>query len=38
MRARALTRVEVLARVQAGAVTVQSAAVLLRVGYRQAKR
>jgi transposase len=38
MSARELTRVEVLARVKAGALTVKSAAVLLRVGYRQAKR
>jgi transposase len=38
MSARELTRVEVLARVQAGTLTVKSAAVLLQVGYRQAKR
>jgi len=38
MSARELTRVEVLARVKAGALTVTSAAVLLRVGYRHAKR
>lgn len=38
MSVRDLTRVEVLARVKAGALTVKSAAVLLRVGYRQAKR
>jgi transposase len=38
MSARELRRVEVLARVKAGALTVKSAAVLLRVGYRQAKR
>ena len=38
MSARELTRVEVLARVKAGALTVKSAAVLLHVGYRQAKR
>jgi transposase len=33
-----LTRVEVLARVKVGALSVKSAAVLLHVGYRQAKR
>lgn len=38
MSAKELTRVEVLARVKAGTLTVKSAAVLLRVGYRQAKR
>src|ERR1700682_1644420 len=38
MSARELTRVEVLARVQVGAVSMKSAAVLLNVGYRQAKR
>lgn len=38
MSARELTRVEVLARVKAGTLTVKSAAVLLHVGYRQAKR
>jgi transposase len=38
MSARELTRVEVLARVKAGALSVKSAAVLLDVGYRQAKR
>ena len=38
MSARELTRVEVLARVKAGALSVKSAAVLLQVGYRQAKR
>lgn len=38
MSARELTRVEVLARVKAGAQTVRAAAVLMRVGYRQAKR
>lgn len=38
MSARELTRVEVLARVKAGALSVKSAAVLLHVGYRQAKR
>jgi transposase len=38
MSAKELTRVEVLARVTAGTLTVTSAAVLLRVGYRQAKR
>ena len=38
MSARELTRVEVLARVTAGALSVKSAAVLLHVGYRQAKR
>ena len=38
MSAKELTRVEVLARVKAGALSVQSAAALLHVGYRQAKR
>ena len=38
MSARELTRVEVLARVKAGALSVKSAAVLLYVSYRQAKR
>lgn len=38
MSAKELTRVEVLARVKAGALSVTSAAVLLHVGYRQAKR
>lgn len=38
MSARELTRVGVLARVKAGTLTVKSAAVLLGVGYRQAKR
>lgn len=38
MSARELTRVEVLARVKAGALSVKSAAVLLQVSYRQAKR
>ena len=38
MSARALTRVGVLARVTAGTLTVKSAAQLLHVGYRQAKR
>src|SRR3989338_5283277 len=38
MSARELTRVEVLARVKAGALSVKSAAVLLHVSYRQAKR
>src|ERR1700752_2394649 len=38
MSARELTRVEVMARVKAGALTVKSAGVLLGVGYRQAKR
>jgi transposase len=38
MSARELTRVEVLARVKAGTLSVTSAAVLLQVGYRQAKR
>ena len=38
MSARELTRVEVLARVKAGALRVKSAAVLLQVSYRQAKR
>src|SRR3989304_8696945 len=38
MSARELTRVEVLARVKAGALSVKSAAVLRHVSYRQAKR
>jgi transposase len=38
MSARELTRVDVLARVKVGALSVKSAAVLLHVGYRQAKR
>jgi transposase len=38
MSGRELTRVEVLARVKAGALSVKSAAVLLHVSYRQAKR
>jgi transposase len=38
MSARELTRVGVLARVKAGTLTVTSAAQLLHVGYRQAKR
>src|SRR5213593_2185915 len=38
MSARELTRVEVLARVKAGALSVKSAAVMLHVSYRQAKR
>jgi transposase len=38
MSARELTRVEVLARVTAGTLSLKSAAVLLDVGYRQAKR
>jgi transposase len=38
MSARELTRVEVLARVKAGALSVTSAAALLHVSYRQAKR
>ena len=38
MSARELTRVEVLARVKAGTLTVRSAATLLEVSYRQAKR
>ena len=38
MSARELTRVGVLARVNAGTLSLKSAAVLLRVGYRQAKR
>lgn len=38
MSARELTRVEVLARVKVGALSLKSAAVLLHVGYRQAKR
>ena len=38
MSVRELTRVGVLARVKAGALSVKSAAVLLHVGYRQAKR
>ena len=36
MSARELTRVEVLARVKAGALRVKSAAMLLQVSYRQA--
>ncbi len=38
MSGKELTRVEVLARVKAGTLSVKSAAVLLHVGYRQAKR
>lgn len=38
MSARELTRVEVLGRVKTGALSVKSAAVLLHVSYRQAKR
>ena len=38
MSARELTRVEVLARVKAGALSVKSAATLLHISYRQAKR
>ncbi len=38
MSARELTRVGILARVKAGTLTVRSAAELLHVGYRQAKR
>ena len=38
MSARELTRVEVLARVKAGTLTIRSAAVLLHLGYRQTKR
>src|SRR5712691_3745748 len=38
MSAKELTRVEVLARVKAGTLRLKSAAVLLDVGYRQAKR
>jgi transposase len=38
MSARELTRVEVLARVKAGALSLKAAAVLLHVSYRQAKR
>ncbi len=38
MSGQELTRVEVLARVKAGTLSVKSAAVLLHVGYRQAKR
>ena len=38
MSARELARVEVLGRVKAGTLTVQSAATLLAVSYRQAKR
>jgi transposase len=38
MSAKELTRVEVLARVKAGALSVKSAAVLLHISYRQAKR
>jgi transposase len=38
MSGKELTRVGILARVKAGTLTVQSAAVLLDLGYRQAKR
>ena len=38
MSGKELTRVEVLARVKAGALSLKSAAVLLQVSYRQAKR
>jgi transposase len=38
MSVKELTRVGILARVKAGTLTVKSAAVLLHVGYRQAKR
>ena len=38
MSMRELTRVEVLARVKAGTLTVKSAAELMHVGYRHAKR
>ena len=38
MSARELTRVEVLARVKTGALSLKSAAVVLHVGYRQVKR
>lgn len=38
MSAKELTRVEVLARVKVGALSLRSAALLLPVGYRQAKR
>src|SRR5918996_5409576 len=38
MSARELTRVEVLSRVKAGTLSVKSAATLLAVSYRQAKR
>src|SRR4029453_2363028 len=38
MSARELSRVEVLSRVKAGTLSVKSAATLLAVGYRQAKR
>jgi transposase len=38
MSARELTRVEVLARVKVGSLSLKSAARLLHVGYRQAKR
>lgn len=38
MSVRELTRVGVLARVKAGTLTLTSAAVLLHLGYRQAKR
>ena len=38
MSGKELTRVEVLARVKAGTLSLKSAAVLLQVSYRQAKR
>lgn len=38
MSARELSRVEVLSRVKAGALSLRSAATLLGVSYRQAKR
>ena len=38
MSVKELSRVGVLARVKAGTLSVRSAAVLLHVGYRQAKR
>ena len=38
MSGRELGRVPILARVKAGTLSVKSAAVLLHVGYRQAKR
>src|SRR5438093_8896952 len=38
MSARELTRVEVLSRVKAGTLSLRSAATLLAVSYRQAKR
>src|SRR5258706_443429 len=38
MSVKELTRVGILARVKAGTLTVKSAAVLLHLGYRQAKR